>query len=304
VPTPAAIRAQLPEEFDHPFLRFVGPITSLDELVTARSFDRQTEIVDCVQADVIPCGDTHLVRYRPVGCPELSGALLWIHGGGLIMGSVASAHAFCSELARALQIQVLSLEYRLAPEHPFPAGLDDCMASVTWVVAHLAELWIDPTRVVIGGDSAGGGLAAAVTQRLADEQQFPFAGQILKYPMLDDRSAERDDVEGLIWLQASNRFAWSAYAGDSPRDVVYLAPGRRTDLSNLPPAWIGVGTLDLFYEEDQAYAQRLRASGVDVQWHEVPLMYHGTDVLCPDAPAMRAFREDMESALARWTRAL
>ncbi len=162
---------------------------------------------------------------------------------------------------------MVSPDYRLAPENPFPAALDDCMATLKWMGKHADELGIDPDRIAVYGVSAGGGLAAAVAQRAFDEG-IPLRAQALVYPMIDDRTALRDDLAGrgeLTWSPKSNRFAWTAYLGREPRmsdAPEYAAPARRTDVAGLPPAWIGVGDLDLFYDEDVAYAEKLTAAGV------------------------------------------
>jgi acetyl esterase/lipase len=225
-------------------------------------------------------------------------ALLWIHGGGMIMGSPQLEAPMTGRLARELGAVVVSPDYRLAPENPFPAGLDDCMATLRWMHAHADELGVDQDRIAVAGVSAGGGLAAAVVQRSCDEG-ITLRAQVLVYPMLDDRTALRDDHAGrgqIGWTPSSNRFAWSAYLGREPRMSEapnYAAPARRTDLSGLPPAWIGIGGLDLFYEEDVAYADKLRACGVPCELITVPGMYHGADAIAPKAASMQGFRRGM-----------
>jgi acetyl esterase/lipase len=300
VATPS-LRDQVPPAFDHPFLRFVGPIASLDDLVVARSFDRTTEVVADVSCERVELATNDHFVYRPVHRSAPSGAILWIHGGGLLMGRAEASHEFCSAVARDLGIVVVSVNYRLAPEHPFPAGFEDCVASWRWLMAHTEALGVDPSRIAVGGDSAGGGLAAALAQWVRDTHEGALAGQLLKYPMLDDRTTERSDREGLIWLAASNRFAWSAYLRTTPPETPYAVPGRRATCEGLAPAWIGVGTLDLFYDEDCQYAADLTAAGVPTTLVTVPLMYHGTDVLRPDAPAMVNFHASFLRAAAMFT---
>ena len=239
----------------------------------------------------------HRDRRRP------SGALLWIHGGGMIMGVPEQDDQWLRTLADELAILVVSVDYRLAPEDPYPAGLDDCMAALEWLHASAGELGVDPARVAVGGASAGGGLAAAVAMRARDEGGPPVCFQLLNYPMLDDRTVLRADHAGtgaFLWTPVSNRFAWSAYLGAPPReddDRVHAAPGRATDLSGLPAAWIGVGQLDLFHAEDVDYARRLSDAGVACELVEEPGMYHGADGLVPGAPRMRAYRRSMVDAL-------
>ena len=207
-------------------------------------------------------------------------------------------------------VLVASVDYRLAPERPFPAGLTDCHAALRWLHAHAEERGVDPARIAVGGDSAGGGLAAALVQLAHDRGEVPVAFQLLVYPMLDDRTvleADDDGTEHFVWSRRSNRFGWTAYLGHEPTvesAPEYAAPARREDLSGLPPAWIGVGDLDLFHAEDLAYAARLRAAGVACEVHEVPGMYHGADVLHAfRTPLTADFLERMIAALRRATAA-
>ena len=225
-------------------------------------------------------------------------ALLWIHSGGFIMGSPQFELPIIGRLARELGAVVVSPDYRLAPEHPFPAALDDCMATLEWMRAHADELGIDPDRIAVGGASGGGGLSAAVAQRSRDAG-IPLRAQALLYPMLDDRTALRADHAGrgqFVVTPSANRFAWTAYLGREPHmsdAPEYAAPARRTDLTGLPPAWVGVGELDLFHDEDVAYADQLRACGVPCELVTVPGMYHGADGIALRAPSMREFRRGM-----------
>ncbi|MEL7208924.1 MAG: alpha/beta hydrolase, partial [Actinomycetota bacterium] len=198
---------------------------------------------------------------------------------------------------------VVSVDYRLAPEHPFPAALDDCMAALRWLQGRAAELGVDATRIAVGGASAGGGLAASVCQRARDEGGPDICFQLLNYPMLDDRTVLVDDHEGrgvFVWTPTSNRFGWSAYLGGHPREVddrPYAVPARTEDLAGLPPAWVGVGELDLFHAENVDYASRLGAAGVDCALHTVPGMYHAADGIAAGAESMREYRAAMVSAL-------
>jgi acetyl esterase/lipase len=244
--------------------------------------------------------DVRVLVYEPAGRTRPSPALVWIHGGGLVMGTPQQGNALCSRFAADLDIVVVSVDYRLAPEHPFPAGLDDCVAALAWTHDNAERLGIDPTRVAVGGDSAGGGLAAALAQRAHDEGGPPICFQLLQYPMLDDRTVLRDGPETFVWTRASNRYAWQAYLGhaigqDETRP--HAVPARRADLAGLPPAWIGVGSIDLFQVEAAAYALRLEAAGVHAEYHEVPGMYHAAEVFVPDAPSMTAFVDTMVDAL-------
>ena len=225
-------------------------------------------------------------------------ALLYIHGGGMVLGSPQSEIRGAAALARELGAVVVSPDYRLAPEHPFPAALDDCMSTLYWMRDSADELGIDPDRIAVTGSSAGGGLTAAVAQRAHDEG-IRLRAQAMAYPMLDDRTVLRDDHNGrgrFLWTPASNRLGWTSYLGHPPRmsdAPEYAAPARREVLSGLAPAWIGVGDLDLFYDESVDYADRLRAAGVECELVTVPGMYHGADGLAAKVPAMQAFRRGL-----------
>lgn len=220
--------------------------------------------------------------------------VLWIHGGGYIVGSARLEAFGTARLARDLDVVTVSPEYRLAPEYPFPAALDDCMAALRWMRANADELGIDPDRIAVIGASAGGSLSAAVAQRSHDEG-IPLRAQVLVYPMLDDRTALRQDHAGrgrFNWTPASNLFGWTSYLGRAPRmsdAPKYSAPARRKDLTGLPPAWIGVGDLDVFYDEDVDYAERLKASGVACTLVTVPGMYHGADAFAPKSLSLKDF---------------
>ncbi|MGJ9412354.1 alpha/beta hydrolase fold domain-containing protein [Aeromicrobium sp. CF4.19] len=239
--------------------------------------------------------------YRPDGW-DGGAALLWMHGGGYIAGAAARDHTPCSELARDLGILVVSVEYRLAPEHPFPAALDDCHAVAEWLVT-TAGMGVDPGRVAVAGASAGGGLAAALVHRLVDEGPLEPALQLLIYPMLDDRTVLGPTSRGprLVWTPGSNRFAWQSYLGTRPgaRDLPeHAAPARREDLTGLPPTWIGVGDIDLFHDEDVEHARRLREAGVPVKLDVVPGMHHAADISHADrATTTAGFRARVRTAL-------
>ncbi|WP_267381497.1 MULTISPECIES: alpha/beta hydrolase [unclassified Sphingomonas] len=234
--------------------------------------------------------------YRPVNAAANGPVMLFTHGGGMIVGSAAGYHATVSAYARDLGLVVISTEYRLAPENPFPAPLDDVHAAYLWLLANAAVLDVDPAKIVVAGDSAGGGLTAALCQRLLDSGDPMPLFQLLIYPMLDDRTTLRPAPANrgqLIWTEKSNLYGWTSYLGRPPVAEAapdHAVPARRQDLSGLPPAWIGVGKLDLFYDEDIAYAHRLRAAGVACQLDVVEGAFHGFDLFAKTNVA-RAFRE-------------
>ena len=218
-------------------------------------------------------------------------ALLWIHSGGYVIGTAAQDDRLCRRFAEALGIRVVSVDYRLAPDFPYPAAADDCYTALEWTAARPD---IDPTKIAIGGASAGGGLAAAVAIRAHDTREISPVFQLLVYPMLDDRSSTVD-VNHRVWDAKSNRFGWDSYlGGQAPDDI---APARRDDLSGLPPAWIGVGTLDLFLAEDQTYAERLQGAGVPCSISLIPGAFHAFDMVAPGKDVSRDFFEQQCAAL-------
>ena len=261
-----------------------------------------------VRTEHVPAGadgpGVRVLVYEPSARDLPSGALLWLHGGGFVMGVPEQNHTWCSAVARALGVLVVNVDYRLAPEHPFPAALDDSIAALRWVHEYAERLGVDPARIAIGGDSAGGGLAASLAQRARDEGGPAIACQLLVYPMLDDRTVERaaeTGLDALLWPAASNRFAWDAYLGGRSPGIdppEHAAPGRTDDLAGLPPTWIGVGDIDLFHGEDVDYAERLVAAGVPCRLRVEPGLFHAADALVPGSAVTRAFRADALDVLA------
>ena len=239
--------------------------------------------------------------YRPDSAKPRGPALLWIHGGGMVIGRASQDDRIVGPLARELGILIASVDYRLSPEHRYPAALDDCYEGLRWLHD---QPDVDPGRIAIGGMSAGGGLAASLAQVALDRGGPPIAFQLLVYPMLDDRSAVGPVVGGRhhrLWNQRSNAFGWRSYLGEQPGTATISAPAspaRRADLSGLPPAWIGVGTHDLFHDEDVAYAKRLVDAGVDCELEVVPGAFHGFDAIV-GVPVSLAFRAAQVDALRR-----
>ncbi len=231
--------------------------------------------------------------HRPIGVGQPAAALLWIHGSGYVLGNAQRDDRLCQRFTRELGITVAAVEYRLAPEHPYPASLEDCYSALTWLAGLPA---VDPARVAIGGASAGGGLAAALALLARDRGEVTPALQLLAYPMLDDRSgAGPENPNYRLWSRKSNRLGWAAYLGNADPQVA--VPARRDDLGGLPPAWIGVGTNDLFHDEDVAYAERLTAAGVACQVEVVSGAFHGFDVVVPKAPVSQRFFASQCAAL-------
>lgn len=237
-------------------------------------------------------------------------ALLYIHGGGMVLGSARTITDLPARIAATLNLPVASVDYRLAPETPFPGPQEDCYDALTWLAGMAGELGVDPARIGVIGQSAGGGLAAAVAQMSRDRAGPALAAQILCYPMLDHRSGSDADVwrnphtGEFLWTRANNRFGWQSLRGDYVPDDArkgWFSPSLAEDLSNLPPAWIGVGSIDLFFDEDLDYARRLLTAGVQVELHAYPGGYHGFD-LVQDAPLTKTFTRDMLDGVRRFMR--
>ncbi|MFC3965550.1 alpha/beta hydrolase [Nocardia jiangsuensis] len=284
-----AVRARLDPSAFHPELRLHArllpgrPVTAL----TLPLMRRLGDLVPEGQAEVVEIGEHVSVRvHRPTLAAAPGPALLWIHGGGYVFGSARQNDRLCRTFADELNAVVAAVEYRLAPEHPYPAALDDCYDALQWLGA---QPEIDPERIAVAGASAGGGLAAALAFAARDRGGVRPVLQVLSYPMLDDRSTGTELETGTfrLWNTAANRFGWRAYLGGA--DPAAAVPARRTDLAGLAPAWIGVGTLDLFHAEDLAYAERLRAAGVEVRVLEVPGAFHGFDEVAADTGVARDY---------------
>jgi len=243
--------------------------------------------VDGVDRRVVRLGDGVRLRVYTPTQPN-GGALLWIHGGGLVLGAAAMDDTLCGETARDLGITIVSVDYRLAPRHPFPAAIDDVHRGWQWLQQNAADLHIDPTRVVVGGQSAGGGLAGCLVQRLHDEGA-DVAAQWLFCPMLDDRTAADrswDAENHYVWNNRANLVGWRSYLGHAPGTATpppYAAAARREDVTGLPPAWIYTSDIELFHDEDVAYAERLRDAGVDVTLDVISGAPHGVEAWAPDS---------------------
>lgn len=261
-----------------------------------------------VEDRLAPNGDAPdvLVRlYRPAHAPSPAPALYWVHGGGMVMGSVAQNDDMCAAFADRLGILVASVEYRLAPEHPYPAPIEDCYAGLRWLAAEADQLGVDRARIAIGGASAGGGLAAGLALLARDRGEVSICFQLLVYPMLDDRNCTPSShavVDPKVWNRDANTAGWNAYlAGRAGADDVepYAAPARATRLAGLPPAYINVGDLDLFVDEDIAYAQALMRAGVPVELHVYPGAFHGSNGFVSRSALSKRWTADERAALAR-----
>lgn len=249
-------------------------------------------------------GSQLLLRwYAPPGHdPSAAGpAAVFLHGGGMIMGTVALYDRMVAAYSADSGVPLLAVDYRRAPEHPHPAPVEDAYAGLAWLAAHAPEMGVDPARIAVMGDSGGGGLAAAATL-LARDRGLPVARQILIYPMLDDRTTEPDPALApwAGWSYDDNYTGWHALLGDligGPDVPAYAAPARAGDVSGLPPAYIEVGELDIFRDEAIEYARRIALTGTSIELHVHPGCPHGFDRVAPHADVVRRARADRLRAL-------
>ncbi len=248
--------------------------------------------------------DVMVRLYRPADLAANAPALYWIHGGGMVLGSVAMNDLDCAMRAKEFGCLVASVEYRLAPEHPFPAPMHDCYAGLSWLANSAGDLGIDTDRIAVGGASAGGGLAAGLALMARDKGGPSLCFQLLVYPMLDHTSSQPSTytiTDSRVWNRAANLAGWDAYLGDADRSAVspYASPTGADDLSGLPPAYINVGEFDIFLDEDIAYAQALMRAGVPVELHVYPGAFHGSNDFVTEAPLSIRWRADEDAALQR-----
>lgn len=262
---------------------------------------------EVTRSDVmVPGPDGSEIRlriHRPVGAEGALPCVYWMHGGGYVLGAPEQDDLRFDRWCQRFNIVGVAVQYRLAPEHPYPAGLEDAYAGIKWVKEHGAEVGIDTNRVGIGGPSGGGGLAAALGLVIRDRAEVTVDYQLLIYPMIDDTRATTSagwDVP--VWTPESNEFGWSSYLGDlfGTDDIPpHAAPTRETNLAGLPPTYIMVGSLDGFADEDIDYATRLNHAGVAVELHVYPGAPHGFEGFAPKAAVSRQARNDMNAWLGR-----
>lgn len=254
-------------------------------------------------------GDDEIVMrvYEPESHTAGSAGLFWIHGGGMVVGSYDGDNFQCKKWASGFSVPVISVEYRLAPEHPYPAPLQDCYAGLRWLYRNAESLGVDPQRITVAGASAGGGLAAGTVLYARDQGEVPVHAQVLIYPMIDDRDAtpsNREITYEKCWNRDANKWGWSAYLADlyGTEDVpLYAAPARATadDLRGLPPTYIDVGELDAFRDEDIEYAQKLLQAGVATDLLVTSGAFHASESYNPKAPSSRRIIKARIDALGR-----
>lgn len=242
--------------------------------------------------------------YRPVQSAGTLPGLFWIHGG-YVLGDVQQDDFTVEHIVEVVGCVVVSVEYRLAPEHPFPAPVEDCYAALKWMAEHATELGVDPARIAVGGASAGGGLAAGLVLLARDRGEVSVAFQLLIYPMIDDRDATASSeafADAPIWSRRDNRNGWRAYLGEaygSANASPYAAASRATNLEKLPPTFIAVGSHEVFLDEDVEYALRLARADIPVELHVYPRAFHGWDLVAPTAAVSQRFVVDLDEALKR-----
>lgn len=249
--------------------------------------------------------DVRVVLYKPDNLPGGAPVVLQVHGGGFLFGTAELGDPRNRAMARTIGCAVASVEYRLAPETPFPGGLDDCYAALVWLHGHASALGLDPARIAIRGESAGGGLAAGLAIMARDLGGPAICFQLLVYPMLDDRTVDapaNPHTGHLVWDRPSNRFAWDSWLGmpaGSASVPPLAAPARTADLAGLPPTCLTTAALDLFVDEDLAYAARLMRAGVPTEVYVAPGAFHGFDAMLPEAAVSQRFTACGDEALKR-----
>lgn len=245
--------------------------------------------------------------YRPDGFEGPLPALLWLHGGGYIMGSIEMDVEFLQHMALAVGCMIVSVDYRLAPEHPFPCALDDAYTALIWLYKEADQLGVDSQRIAIGGISGGGGLAAGLGIYARDKGEVPLIFQLLLCPMIDDRNITASSyfpLTGMAWDRRSNLNAWGAYLNRSPDDdpmatpvSEYAAAARAENLTQLPPTYISVGSVDLFMDENIEFARRLLAEGVQTSLFVHAGGFHAFECIAAEADVAKRSVRNIQDAL-------
>lgn len=295
--------------------QFPGGVNCIPDLTRRRQLDLELSLAYAPapesQASVVSedhdvslgdgLGSVAVRVHRPVGVEIECPGIYFIHGGGMILGTLDSEDATARMLCGAVAAVVVSVDYRLAPEHPHPTPVEDCYAGLEWTATHAGELGIDPARLAIFGGSAGGGLAVA-TALLSRERGGPRVSFLMPiYPMLDDRNetASSHEVTGVgVWDRQASLEAWDLYLDGHDADQ-FAAPARAVDLRGLPPTFIDVGDVDLFRDEDIHFAARLMSAGVPTELHVYPGAYHASELIAPEAALSERIWEARIGALRR-----
>jgi acetyl esterase/lipase len=289
-----------------------GSGISAQNLAATRAGDRNSSMSNAPElqprkaAVPGPGGDVNVLIFDPKPGAKNRPATVYIHGGGYVAGRADTNIQLAQDIAQGTDSMVVSVDYTLAPEAHFPKSLEQNYAALAWLHKNAGEFGVDPARLAVMGDSAGGGHAAMLAIAARDRREIPVAFQCLIYPMLDDRTGSTRRVPPymghFIWTEAENRFGWTSLLGQpagSPSVPPGSVPARVQDVSGLPPTFIGVGSIDLFCEEDIEYARRLVLAGVRTEMLVVPGAYHGFDVVARDAKLTVEFRSAWQAALRR-----
>jgi len=290
-----------------PMLPAISDLSSLDKIREVRSNTAALTVAAPDREDVhkedrlipgpVGAPEVPIRIYRPRRASEASRpAVVEIHGGGFVMGSIEMMDAWCQRVAAEIDAVVVSVEYRLAPEDPYPAGLEDCYAALSYTAANAAQLNVDPSRIAIAGQSAGGGLAAATTLLARDRGGPALCFQLLEIPELDDRldtPSMRAFDDTPLWNRPNAVWSWRHYLGsDHGGDVsAFAAPARAEDLENLPAAYISTMEFDPLRDEGILYALRLLQAGVSVELHSYPGTFHGSALLATATVSKRGADE-------------
>ena len=244
--------------------------------------------------------DVPIRIYKPESLPPNAPGLVWIHGGGMVLGSAEMDDAGSAAMAEQHQCVVISVDYRLAPENPYPAPLHDCYAALKWFAKNANSLGVSSDRIAIGGASAGGGLAAGTALMARDKGGPNLIFQLLVFPMLDHRNETPSSFgtsDTRVWNREANIIAWEAYLNNIEPIPSYASPSITDDLSGLPPTYINVGTLDIFVDEDIDYAARLSQAGVPVELHVYPGAFHGSNGFVDESSLSLRWAADQSAAL-------
>ena len=287
-----------------------GGFNSISDIAQRRAFVGQLLVEPELDKNVTmenrlipgPAGEQKIRIYQAKESKKPAPAVVYIHGGGMILGGIEVEAATTQMLCAETGATVISVNYRKAPEFPYPCGPDDCYSAAKWVFDNASELGIDVKNIGIYGSSAGGGLALAVVLMARDRKTMNFKYMLPIYPMIDDRnetSSTHEVTEIGIWDRSGNIEAWNWYLGGKPADS-YAAPARAADLTGLPPAFIDVGALDAFRDEDAEFALRLLKSGVACEFRVYPGAYHGSEIFAPEADLSKRIVASRIDALKRF----
>ncbi|WP_030681848.1 alpha/beta hydrolase [Streptomyces cellulosae] len=294
------LRISLTHEFITECRAAAAPSPTLDDLRADGAFTIEEHLAPVSEGTA----DVPLLVCRPAGAVGRLPVLYYLHGGGMVMGHARQNLDYVLQLAKAVHVAVVSVEYRLAPEHPHPAALEDCLTGLTWITTHVLDLGVDPERIVLLGLSGGGALAGGLSLLLRDRLHPRPLGQMLVCPMLDDRNntpsaAQLAHLGG--WNPATNAAAWNHVLGDrrgTPAVPSYAAPARAEDVSGLPPTYLEVGAVEMLRDEVVTFATRIWSAGGDAELHVFPGGFHGFDFFVPAAVLSR----DARAARLNWLR--